>query len=149
MVCGTDADKTAKAIKWIKDLTREFEAGEIFMGKVVRFLDFGAFVELVPGRDGMVHVSELAPYRVSKPENFLKLGDEVAVKIIEIDEMGRVNLTMKGLEQNQPLWVGGKGKETGSFGFGNSSNGGRSRFSDRRSNDRRGSGPDRRPRFKR
>ena len=60
-----------KAVNWIKDMTREIEAGEIFTGKVVRLMDFGAFVEVAPGRDGMVHVSELAPYRDRKPADFV------------------------------------------------------------------------------
>ncbi|MDD4412040.1 MAG: polyribonucleotide nucleotidyltransferase [Patescibacteria group bacterium] len=110
-VCGTDADGVNKAVKWIKDLTRDIAAGEVFAGKVVRMLDFGVFVEVLPGRDGMVHVSELAPYRVGAPDKFLNIGDEVTVKVKEIDDQGRVNLTMKGLSQNEPLWKDEKGKE--------------------------------------
>ncbi len=117
----------AKALKWIKDLTREIEAGEVFAGKVVRMLEIGAFIEVLPGRDGMVHVSELAPYRVSKPSDFLEIGQEVTVRVKEIDDQGRVNLSMKGLKENEPLWVNEKGKDTGG-GF----SGGRSRFNDRR-----------------
>jgi polyribonucleotide nucleotidyltransferase len=143
MVCGTDAEKAAKAVKWIQDIVREFEAGEVFTGKVVRMLEFGAFVELLPGRDGMVHVSELAPYRVGQPSDFLNIGDIVTVKIKEIDDQGRVNLTMKGLRENETLWKDEKGKEQGG-GFGGG------RFSDRggRGNGRfNGSrGGDRRPR---
>ncbi|MFH0951556.1 MAG: polyribonucleotide nucleotidyltransferase, partial [bacterium] len=120
MVCGTDAAKTAAAVTFVKNLTRDFVAGEVFKGKVVRMLDFGAFIELTPGRDGMAHVSELAPYRVSKPEDFLNIGDEVYVKIIAIDEQGRVNLTMKGLPENADLWKDEKGKQAGNVGgFGN------------------------------
>lgn len=110
MICGTDKAKSEEAANWVKDLTREFEAGETFHGKVVRMLEFGAFVELAPGRDGMVHVSELAPYHVGKPSDFLNIGDEVQVKIKEIDEQGRVNLTMKGLPENEILWKDEKGK---------------------------------------
>ena len=116
MVCGTDAVKSEAAVTYIKNLTREFEVGEVFKGKVVRLLDFGAFIELAPGRDGMAHVSELAPYRVSKPEDFLEPGQEVYVKIIEIDEQSRVNLTLKGLTENEPLWKNEKGKQVNSFG---------------------------------
>ena len=120
MVCGTDAEKTLAAVTFVKNLTRDFVAGEVFKGKVVRMLDFGAFIELTPGRDGMAHVSELAPYRVSKPEDFLSIGDEVYVKIIAIDEQNRVNLTMKGLPENEPLWKDSKGKQEGNVGgFGN------------------------------
>lgn len=123
MVCGTDAAKCEEAVNWIKNIVREFQVGETFTGKVVRMLDFGAFVELTPNKDGMVHVSELAPYRVGKPEDFINIGDEVAVKIIEIDEQGRVNLTMKGLPENEHLWKEEKGKQEGG-GFGRPSFGG-------------------------
>jgi polyribonucleotide nucleotidyltransferase len=127
LICGVDKDKCEEAVNWVKDLTREFMAGEIFKGKVVRMLDFGAFVELAPGRDGLVHVSELAPYRVGKPTDFLNIGDEVQVKIKEIDDQGRVNLTMKGLPENEDLWKNEKGKSDGG-GFGN---GGGGRYNDR------------------
>jgi polyribonucleotide nucleotidyltransferase len=124
-VTSVTPEGMAKALKWIKDLTREIKAGEIFTGKVVRMLEIGAFIEVLPGRDGMVHVSELAPYRVSKPADMLELGDEVTVRVKEIDDQGRVNLSMKGLKENEKLWANEKGKDTsppGSFG------GGRSRF---------------------
>ncbi|MBU2474761.1 polyribonucleotide nucleotidyltransferase [Patescibacteria group bacterium] len=137
MICGMVKENCEKAAEWIKNIVREFEAGEIFTGKVVRILDFGAFVELTPGKDGMVHVSELAPYRISSPQNFLKEGDEVTVKIKEIDDQGRVNLTMKGLEENEHLWKDGKGKapEFSGNGFNNSSNGRfNNRFNNRRFN---------------
>lgn len=114
MVCGTDAAKCEEAVAWIKNIVREFKAGEIVKGKVVRLLDFGAFVQLSPGKDGMAHVSELAPYRIGKPEDFLSIGDEVTVKVIEIDEQGRVNLTMKGLPENEPLWQNEKGRQQNS-----------------------------------
>lgn len=121
MICGTDSEKTKEAVDWVKNIVREFEVGEEFTGKVVRLLDFGAFVELAPGRDGMVHVSEMAPYRVEKPSAFLNIGDVVTVKIREIDEQGRVNLTMKGLTENEKLWKEEKGKSSGfnSNGFNN------------------------------
>ena len=112
-VCGTEAEKCEKAVKWIKDIVREFEPGEKFTGKVVRIMDFGAFIELLPGRDGMVHVSELAPYRVEKPSDFINIGDTVTVKVKEIDEKGRVNLTMKGMPENEKLWKDEKGKSQG------------------------------------
>jgi polyribonucleotide nucleotidyltransferase len=118
MVCGNDPEGSEKAVNWIKDIVREFEPGEIFKGKVVRLMDFGAFVELLPGRDGMVHVSELAPYRIGKPEDFINIGDKVTVKIKEIDDQGRVNLTMKNLKENESLWKDKKGEQAGG-GFNN------------------------------
>jgi len=143
MICGTNPEKCQEAAKQVKDIVREFAAGEIFTGKVVRLLDFGAFIELVPGHDGMAHVSELAPYRIGKPSDFLKVGDTVTVKIKEIDEQGRVNLTMKGLSENEHLWKDGKGKsENGGFSGGNGrprfgNGGGRDRFSGRGGGGRR------------
>ncbi len=121
MICGTDAAMVDEAVRQVKEIVHVFAAGEIVKGKVVRILDFGAFVSLNASQDGMVHVSELAPYRVEKPSDFLTVGDIVSVKIKEIDDQGRVNLTMKGLEDNAPLWVAEKGKSTGtSFGGGTS-----------------------------
>ena len=131
MVCGVEPGKTQQAVEQIKNIVREFKAGEIFTGKVVRLMDFGAFVELTPGHDGMVHVSELAPYRVEKPSDFVDVGDTVQVKIKEIDEQSRVNLTMKGLPENEHLWKDEKGKSDGfsSPRFNNS--GGYNRYSPR------------------
>ncbi|HMR55210.1 MAG TPA: polyribonucleotide nucleotidyltransferase [Candidatus Doudnabacteria bacterium] len=95
MVTSTDAEMSEKAVKIIKDITREVQVGEEFEGKVVRIMDFGAFVEILPGRDGMVHVSQLANYHVNKVEDVVKLGDMLKVKVQEIDDQGRINLTHK------------------------------------------------------
>lgn len=135
MITGTDAAGVEEAVRQVKEIIHVFEVGEIIKGKVVRMLDFGAFVSLNANQDGMVHVSELAPYRIEKPGDFLNIGDEVTVKIKEIDDQGRINLTMKGLEENASLWKDEKGKSNGS-GFG----GGRSFGGDRhgRTGDRRG-----------
>lgn len=95
MVTSTDAEAAAKAVQMIKDIVREVQPGEIFDGKVVRLMDFGAFVEILPGKDGMVHVSQLANYRVGKPEDVVKIGDTLKVQVMEIDEQGRINLTHK------------------------------------------------------
>ncbi|MFH1714367.1 MAG: polyribonucleotide nucleotidyltransferase [Candidatus Nealsonbacteria bacterium] len=84
-----------KAVSWIKNLTREVMPGEMFQGKVKRILDFGAFVEILPGQEGLVHISQLAPYRVNKVEDIIKVGDIVPVKVISIDEQGRINLSLK------------------------------------------------------
>ena len=134
MICGVDAEKTARAIQWVKDIVREFKPGEIFTGKVLNMLDFGMFVGLPGNHDGMVHVSELAPYRVSSPDKFINIGETVTVKVKEIDEKGRINLTMKGLAENEHLWKDEKGKQEGNFGdFG----GGHGRFGDRGGDRRR------------
>ena len=94
-VCGTDKDMIAKAIKIIKAIVTDIEAGQVLTGKVVRIMNFGAFVELAPNKDGMVHISKLSEKRVAKVEDIVNIGDEVTVKVIEIDKMGRVNLSMK------------------------------------------------------
>lgn len=137
MVCGTDAAMADKAIQTIKDITHEFEAGEVYKGKVVRLMDFGAFVELTPGNDGLVHVSELAPYRVGRPGDLVNIGDEVTVQVKEIDDQGRINLTMKERIENQELWKDRKGEQTGG-GFGGGFNRGPRR--DHGGHDRRGGG---------
>jgi polyribonucleotide nucleotidyltransferase len=95
MVTSTDAESSAKAVKWIQDIVREVEPGEIFEGKVVRLMDFGAFVEVLPGKDGLVHISQLANYRVNKVEDVVHIGDTLKVQVSEIDDQGRINLTHK------------------------------------------------------
>jgi len=88
---------SAEAKKWIEQLTHEVKAGETYKGKVTRIMDFGAFVEILPGHEGLVHISQLSGQRVDKVEDVVKAGQIVNVKVIEIDKMGRTNLTMKGL----------------------------------------------------
>jgi polyribonucleotide nucleotidyltransferase len=95
-ITSTDNEGMSKAIKWIEELTKEAKAGEIYEGEVVRILDFGAFVELFPGTDGMVHISEITnKERVEDINKYLKVGQKVKVKVMKIDDQGRVNLTMK------------------------------------------------------
>ncbi len=113
MVCGTDKEKVDEAVNKVKEIVHVFAVGEIIKGKVVRLLDFGAFIQLNNSQDGMAHVSELAPYRIEKPSDFLQIGDIVTVKIREIDDQGRINLTMKNLPENEALWQGEKGKSNG------------------------------------
>jgi polyribonucleotide nucleotidyltransferase len=117
-VTGTKAENVAKAVDWIKNICHEFKAGEIFTGPVAKILDFGAFVELTPGNDGMVHVSKLAPYRVGSPSDLVSVGQMVTVKIDEIDDQGRINLSMKDCKENEPLWVDRKGEQKGEFNTG-------------------------------
>lgn len=95
MVCSADGESMARAIDWIKSLTREVKAGETFQGKVTRLMDFGAFVEVLPNQEGLVHISEMAPYRVNKVSDVVKVGQIVPVKVIKIDDQGRINLSMK------------------------------------------------------
>ncbi len=101
MIMSNDGEASAKAVKIIEDLTKEVEVGEVYLGKVVRITDFGAFVEVLPGKDGLVHISQLALERVNKVEDVVKVGDEIMVKCIEIDKQGRVNLSRKVLLKEQ------------------------------------------------
>ncbi|HIP49831.1 MAG TPA: polyribonucleotide nucleotidyltransferase [Candidatus Pacebacteria bacterium] len=96
-ITATDADSGKKAQETIHNLTREIQVGEEFEGTVVRLMDFGAFVEVLPGKDGLVHISEMAHSRVEKVGDVVKIGDKVKVKVKEIDSQGRVNLSMKAL----------------------------------------------------
>jgi polyribonucleotide nucleotidyltransferase len=100
MITAVNGASGQAALDWVINLTREIKAGEFFDGEVVRLMDFGAFVQVLPGKDGMVHVSELAPWRVEKVGDIVKVGDKVKVKVIEIDDKGRVNLSMKQAEGN-------------------------------------------------
>ena len=96
-VGATDMSSANKAIELINRLTKDIEVGEKYTGKVVRTTDFGAFVELTPGKDGMVHISELADYHVPNVEDVVKVGDEIEVLVTEIDQTGRVRLSRKAL----------------------------------------------------
>lgn len=96
-IVSVDLEKSQKAIKMITDLVKEVEAGEVYTGKVTRIMNFGAFVEVLPGKEGLVHISELAWTRTEKVEDVCKIGDEMKVKVIEIDNMGRINLSRKEL----------------------------------------------------
>jgi len=90
-------ESAEKAAEKIRQLTREFSAGEVCEGKVTRIFQFGAMVEIGPNREGLVHISELAPYRVEKVTDIVNIGDAVTVKVIGIDELGRINLSIKAL----------------------------------------------------
>lgn len=94
-VAAADTSKIEKALEWIRSLTEEPEVGKIYTGKVVSIKDFGAFINIMPGTDGMVHISKLSDQRVEKVEDVLTMGQEVKVKLMEIDEKGRLSLSLK------------------------------------------------------
>ena len=94
-VTAENEENAKKALEWINTLTREVKVGEIFQGKVKRILEFGAFAEILPGQEGMIHISQLANQRVAKVTDVVKIGDVVPVKVISIDEQGRINLSLK------------------------------------------------------
>lgn len=97
----TSADKASakKAQEWIDNLTREIKPGETFNGKITRLMNFGAFAEVLPGQEGLIHISEMADHRVEKVEDVVKVGDVVPVKVKEIDDQGRINLSMKDVDK--------------------------------------------------
>ncbi|AYW45712.1 polyribonucleotide nucleotidyltransferase [Tetragenococcus koreensis] len=96
-IASSDAEMIKKAIGIVKDLTKEIKPGEVYLGKVVRIEKFGAFVNIAKGKDGLVHISQLANERVNKVEDVLHIGDEVLVKVTEIDKQGRINLSRKAM----------------------------------------------------
>ena len=107
MITSVDPEGMEKAVEWVKQLTHEISVGEVFTGPVTRIMDFGAFVEILPKQEGLVHISEIAPQRIDKVTDVLKIGDMVSVKVYEIDSMGRVNLSIKRLDPNWKPTEGG------------------------------------------
>ncbi len=98
IIIGSPSEEVAqKTIKMIEDLTQDVKPDNTYTGKVTRLLNFGAMVEILPGKEGLVHISELADYRVPKVEDVVKVGDEIMVKVIGIDNMGRINLSRKAV----------------------------------------------------
>ena len=98
-ITSVNQDSAQKAVEWVKNLTREAKVGEIFQGKVTRIMAFGAFVEIFPGTEGLVHVSQLSDKYVGHPDEVVKIGDIIPVKLVEIDSQGRMNLSHKALIQ--------------------------------------------------
>ena len=94
-ITSPDDASAKKAQKWIDNLTHEVKVGELFNSRITRIMNFGAFAEILPGQEGLIHISELADYRVNKVEDIVKIGDVVPVKVIEIDHMGRINLSLR------------------------------------------------------
>ncbi len=154
IIGSADGAAAEKAMQMIDDLTREVKVGDIFTGKVARIMDFGAFVEILPGKDGLVHISELAEERVPSVGDVVEIGQELTVAVIQIDDLGRVNLSRRALlvdEEIDPNGrdpVGGRSQRTGGYrrdGRGRNDRGGRDRGGrDRnRDRDRGGRGRDR------
>jgi polyribonucleotide nucleotidyltransferase len=113
----------------VESLVKEVEAGEIYTGKVVRLMDFGAFVEILPGQDGLVHISEFSDQRVDKISDVASIGQELTVKVMEIDDKGRINLSVKQANPNYNPATDSRGDRNGrddrsGGGFGASRSGG-------------------------
>jgi polyribonucleotide nucleotidyltransferase len=97
VIGSVNGDSAAKAEQMIRDLTGEVEVGKNYMGKVVRIMPFGAFVQIMPNTDGLVHISQLAEDRVNRVEDAVNIGDEIEVKVTEVDRQGRINLSRKAV----------------------------------------------------
>jgi len=98
-VASSNTESAEAAVKWIRDIVAEPEVGVIYRGKVVKVVDFGAFVNFIGSKDGLVHISELAPQRVGKVTDIVNEGDEVWVKVLSFDDRGKVRLSMKSVDQ--------------------------------------------------
>jgi polyribonucleotide nucleotidyltransferase len=96
-ILSADEEAANKARAAIDAIVKDVEVGDVYLGKVVRIMNFGAFVELAPGKDGLVHISKLSNEHVNRVEDVVNIGDEILVRVTEIDKQGRVNLTRKGL----------------------------------------------------
>jgi polyribonucleotide nucleotidyltransferase len=101
-IASNNADATKEAIRRIEEITSEVEVGRIYKGKVIRIVDFGAFVNILPGKDGLVHISQIAEERVANVSDYLQLNQEVSVKVMEVDRQGRVRLSIKEAQQAAP-----------------------------------------------
>jgi len=112
-VAAVDSKAAQAAIDWIKGIVAEPELGVIYTGKVVKVVDFGAFVNFLGSRDGLVHISELAQQRVGKVADVVNQGDEVKVKVIGFDDRGKVKLSMKQVDQATGEDISAKKKDEG------------------------------------
>ncbi|OFX34888.1 MAG: polyribonucleotide nucleotidyltransferase [Armatimonadetes bacterium RBG_16_67_12] len=104
MIASANEDAARRAAQMIEGIVREVQVGEAYRGKVTRLMNFGAFVEVLPGKEGLVHISELSYDHVNKVEDVVKVGDEIDVKVKEIDSMGRINLTHRGTQPPPEGW---------------------------------------------
>lgn len=123
-VTGVNPDSVKKAVEWIEGIVKEVEVGEIYQGIVTRLMDFGAFMQILPGKEGMVHISEFSNERIEKITDAAKIGQEFTVKVIEVDDKGRINLSVK---RATPGFVDTRPARGPRSDFG----GGRPRFNDR------------------
>jgi polyribonucleotide nucleotidyltransferase len=98
-VAAIDQKAADAAINWVKGIVAEPEIGVIYAGKVVKIVDFGAFVNFLGSKDGLVHISEIAPTRIAKVSDVVNVGDEVRVKVLGVDDRGKVKLSMKSVDQ--------------------------------------------------
>lgn len=123
-IAAVDGESGKKAKEWIEKLTEDVEVGKTYVGKVTRIMNFGAFVEVLPGKEGLVHISQLAKERVEKVEDVVNVGDEIMVKCVEIDDKGRINLSRKAL-------LGGSDDGVAAYHRGHGGRGGHNNHHDR------------------
>ncbi len=109
LIASVDEEAAARARRMIEEIVKEAKPGEVYRGRVTRLMNFGAFVEIFPGKEGLVHISELSNHRVGKVEDVVKIGDEIDVRVKEIDNLGRVNLTRRGLIPDEASGAGDGG----------------------------------------
>jgi polyribonucleotide nucleotidyltransferase len=107
-IASSDGEASERAIQMVEELTEEAEIGKIYTGKVVRTTDFGAFVEILPGTDGLVHISQLADYRVPSVEDVVRVGDEIMVMVIDIDKEGKIRLSRQAVLEG---WTADEARE--------------------------------------
>jgi polyribonucleotide nucleotidyltransferase len=117
LIGSTNAENTQKAIDTITGLTKDVSAGDVYTGKVTRIMAFGAFVEVLPGKEGLVHISELSDRRVGKVEDVVNIGDEVKVVVTEIDRQGRINLSRRALLEESEIPEGEEAPDEEERGF--------------------------------
>jgi polyribonucleotide nucleotidyltransferase len=117
LIGSNDEAAARKAIEIIESMTKEVEVGTVYTGKVTRILNFGAMVEILPGKEGLVHISELADYRVNSVEDVVKVDDEIMVKVIEIDNLGRINLSRRAVLEESTGKSGSKDGGSGSVDY--------------------------------
>jgi predicted RNA-binding protein with RPS1 domain len=117
LIGSTNAENTQKAIDTIMGLTRDVSAGDVYTGKVTRIMAFGAFVEVLPGKEGLVHISELSDRRVGKVEDVVNIGDEVKVVVTEIDRQGRINFSRRALLEESEVPEGEEPPDEEERGF--------------------------------
>ncbi len=117
LIGSPNEEAVRKAIEIIESLTKEVEVGSVYTGKVTRLMNFGAFVEILPGKEGLVHISELADYRVDKVEDVVKVGDEIMVKVLDIDNMGRINLSRRAVLEKPSQMPGARVEDSSSTDY--------------------------------
>ncbi len=110
-IFSSDGEAADRAIQQISDITAEVEIGKLYRGKVVGIKEFGAFVEILPDRDGLLHISEIADQRIGKVEDVIKMGDEVWVKVLDVDDRGRVRLSRRAAMAEKDAEVAGAATE--------------------------------------